>query len=109
MASRRPQQSSDTPVSLAGGAPPESNRRPILTIRVVPLPYREAVQVKVTRMTVADREEARAPVRYGTRVARPVRMTAASPGGDGTSSGDRRGSSRATQASLASPRRGRDS
>jgi hypothetical protein len=70
------------------------------------LPYREAVQVKVTRMTVADREEPRAPVRYGTRVARPVRMTAASPGGDGTSSGDKQGSSRATQASLASPREG---
>jgi hypothetical protein len=30
------------------------------------LPYREAVQVKVTRMTVADREEPRAPVRHGT-------------------------------------------
>jgi hypothetical protein len=30
-------------------------------------------------LSVADREEPRAPVRYGTRVARPVRMTAASP------------------------------
>ena len=67
MASRRPQQSSDAPVSLAGGSP-RRNRTgdPILTIRVVP-PYREAVQVNVT---VSDRQAPPVLVPHGTEMAR---------------------------------------
>jgi hypothetical protein len=57
MASRRPQQSSDTPVSLAGGAPPESNRRPHPYHSCCRTPLEEAAEVKRSGVSAADRGE----------------------------------------------------
>jgi hypothetical protein len=43
---------------------------PILTIRVVPPPIEASAQVKVTRVTVTDRQTPPEPAPYGTQLAR---------------------------------------
>ena len=117
MTSHRPQQSSDTSVPLLVEPPAESNRRPH-PYHSCPSPANTgAAQVKMTRMTVADRMAPRAPFWDGTQMARPTQAACPAAGklqaGDPTGGqgllGGRREAMRAGASTLDAGRGGRGS